>query len=215
MRVLAVALPLTLGLLLLLTNVVGDVVLLYLGNTQTSGAKSPLRFIDGAGYSATNAEGFVTVSFPTPQQTGFTAAVAGASGAYGTYLLDVLEVQAQLTTVTGWHLHLDVTQALSGSGINAAYLFYCTAAPTGVPDSGVPLTSGTDSAGDVWAVFPPTCAGAQSSLSLSATSSGSALALPSITSGSSVLYLSLAVDIASAGATTTTGAIVDLVASSP
>jgi hypothetical protein len=200
---------------LLAANATGDLALFYGGKDSTAGARSPLEFVDGGGYAAANAEGFASLSFTTTQQVGFTATLHGADGALGGYLLDLLEVEALTNTTTGWHLALNVTQALAGTGINAAYLFYCLAAPTGVPVTGTAIASGTDAAGDPWSVFAPSCSGSQDVLSLTAVGSGGALALPKLTFGVSELYLSFAIDLSSSGASTTTAASVVLTATSP
>ncbi|MCI4367461.1 MAG: hypothetical protein L3K08_06895, partial [Thermoplasmata archaeon] len=149
------------------------------------------------------------------QQVGFTAAVKGANGAYGTYLLDMIEVEALANTSTGWHAHLAVVSPIVGTGINAAYVFACATAPTAVPDSGAALASGTDAAGDVWAMYAPTCRGTQSSSSLLIAGTGTTIALPGLVYGSSILFLSFAVAVSSAGASTTAAATVVLSTSSP
>jgi hypothetical protein len=202
-------------LLLFVSSSLADVGLFYVSDVQVSGSRSPLQFIDGANYASASAQGFVTVSFATSQQVSLTASVKGGDGAYGTYLLDVIEVEALTNTSTGWHLEIDVTRALAATGVNAAYLFDCLASPTAVPDSGVALASGTDAAGDPWAVFSPTCAGTQEAISLQTAASGTGIAIPPLTYGVSALYLSFAVDVASGGATTTTSATITLLATSP
>jgi hypothetical protein len=199
----------------LVVNVLGEVALLYSGGTTIAGARSPLRFTDGGDYASASAEGMVMVTFPTTQQVGFTAAVKGANGAYGTYLLDMVEVEALTNTSTGWHAHLAVVSPIVGTGINAAYVFACTTAPTAVPDSGAALASGTDAAGDVWAIYAPSCLGTQSSSSLLISGTGSTIALPGLVYGSSILFLSFAVAVSSAGASTTAAATVVLSTSSP
>ncbi len=203
------------GLLVVTTFALGDVVLSYEGSSQAAGAVSPFRFIDGGNYATASAEGFVSLTFPTTQQVGFAATLHGSDGADGTYALDVLELQARSNTTAGWSLALDVTKALSGTGVNAAYAFYCTLAPTGVSVTGTALASGTDSAGDPWAVYAPTCAGTQESLPLTGIGSGTAVTIATTTFGTTVLYLSFATDVASAGTGTITPASVVLEATSP
>jgi hypothetical protein len=201
--------------LLAVTNVAGDVALLFSGSTQSSGAKTPLMFINGANYAAANAEGFVTVAYATTQQVSLSASVRGANGAYGSYLLDVVEVEAVANTSLGWHLHLDVTKALAATGVNALYLFDCTASPTAVPDTGPTLASGTDVAGDPWAIFSPTCTGTQGATSLLSAGTGLNIPIPALAFGQSVLYLSFALSVSSGGASTASAATITLIAVSP
>jgi hypothetical protein len=204
-----------LAVTLLVANVLGDVAIFYAGSTTLGGAKSPMRFINGGNYASASAEGFVTVTYPTTQQVGLTAAVKSADGAYGTYLLDVVEVEALTNSTSTWDLRLDVVTALVATGVNAAWVFDCTVAPTAVPDSGTPLGSGTDSSGDAWAIFAPTCAGSQESLSMLAAGTGTTIALPKLVYASSILFLSFGVAVASGGATTTTAATLVLSILSP
>ncbi|HTT26727.1 MAG TPA: hypothetical protein VMH90_07200 [Thermoplasmata archaeon] len=203
------------GAAVLVANVVGDVVILYSVSPGVGAGRSPLRFINGGDYAAASAEGFISVAYSTSQQVGFTASVKAADGEYGTYLLDMVEVEGLTNTSTTWHLHLDVTGALVGVGINAAWVFDCTLSPSGVPDTGVPLASGTDSSGDPWAIYAPTCPGTQGSLSLGALGTGTTIALPNLVFGRSVLFLSFAVAVSSAGASTSTPATLVLSATSP
>jgi hypothetical protein len=203
------------GTALLATNVVGEVVLLFSSTSTVSGTRSPLRFIDGGNYASAVAEGLVTVTFPSTAQTALSASVEGADGAFGTYLLDVIEVQALQNTTGPWALHLDVVKPIAGTGISAAWVFDCTLAPSGVPDSGAPLANGTDAAGDPWSVYAPTCAGTQSGLSMMTPGTGLTLALPKLVFGTSVLFLSFAVAVAGSGASTTVPAILVLSATTP
>jgi hypothetical protein len=204
------------ALALLLVGVgLGDVVLEYQTSDRAASTASPLKFVDGGNYAAAHTQGLVTNTYPNAQQVSVAVTVDGASGAYGTYVLDTLEVQPTVTTTATWHLHLDVTTALVATGVNAAYLFYCTSAPTAVPDTGASLASGTDANGNPWAIFAPTCAGTQVSLALTAVASGTVIALTGLTSGTSVLFLSFAMDVTNTGATTTTNAQVTLEATSP
>ncbi len=193
----------------------GAVVLLYSTAPQVATLASPFRFVDGANYASSSSEGFVTASFPTSQQVGFSATVHGVAGAEGTYVLDAIELQARTNSTLGWHLGFSVVQPMAATGLNAAYLFYCTAAPSGVTPTGTPLASGTDSAGDFWSISAPTCAGTAASLSLTSTGSGTAIPFSALTFGTSELYLSFAGDLASGGLGTVTPAEVVLTASSP
>ena len=194
---------------------VADVVLQYKTQTSVAGVTSPFKFVNGANYAAAHAEGLITTAYPNAQQVSVTAATVGADGAYGTYVLDVLELQPAATSASTWHYHFDVTTALVATGVNAAYVFYCTAAPTTVPDTGAPLASGTDANGNPWAIFAPTCAGTQVSESLTATATGTAITIAGTTAGTSLLFLSFGIAVTNSGATTTTAAIVTLVATTP
>ena len=209
------ALGLPLVLLVLAVGCVGDVALLYTSSPSVAGVRSPLKFVAGGNYASANAEGFGTLTFPNAAQTSFALTVNAADGVYGTYLLDLVELLAQSNTTTGWHLHLDVVRALAGTGINAAWLFGCTVAPTGVPDTGTALAAGTDAAGDPYAVFAPTCPGTATAIALTATGTGGSVAVGGLRYGTTELYLSIGLAITAAGATTTTAATVVLTATSP
>lgn len=200
---------------LIVAGGLGEVALYYQTSPQAAGAPSPLRFVDGGNYASASTEGLLTVTFPTSQQVGFSATVRGVDGGYGTYLLDVVELQARTNSSIAWSLSLSVTQAMAATGLNAAYLFYCTSVPTGVPTTGTALASGTDAAGDPWAVYAPTCAGTSVSLPLTSTGAGSSIALAGLTFGTSVLFLSFATDVASGGLGPVTSATVVLSAISP
>lgn len=205
------------GALLLVTAGVAlaNVVLLYQTQTQAGSTTSPFRFVNGGNYATAHGQGFVTNTYPNAQQVSVSAAANGADGASGTYALDVLEIQSSVTTTTAWHLRLDVTTALAATGVNGAYLFYCTLGPTGVPDTGASLAQGTDANGNPWAIFAPTCAGTQVAMSLTAAGSGTAIAFPSLTAGTNLLFLSFGIAVTNTGATTTTAAGVTLVAFAP
>ena len=194
---------------------VADVVLMFQTGEKAGSVGSPFVFANGGNYAAAHAQGLTTNTYPNTQSVSVSAKVAGAAGAYGTYLLDTLELVGNVTSASTWHVHLDVTTALVGTGINAAYVSYCTLAPTGVPDTGAPVASGTDANGNPWAIFPPTCAGTQSTLSLLSVGTGATVALASLTSGTTVLYLSFLLAVTNTGATTTTAGAVTVVASSP
>ncbi|MCI4360286.1 MAG: hypothetical protein L3J91_01140 [Thermoplasmata archaeon] len=193
-----------------------DVVLQYQAQTRVSGTGSPFKFVNGANYVAANSQALITTTYPNAQQVALSSAVSGASGAYGTYLLDVVELKANASSAAAWHLRIDVTTALVAPGVNAAYLFYCSLNPSAVPDSGASLAQGTDANGNPWAVFAPTCAGTQGSLSLLSTGAGPATVnLVGLTSGTTLLYLSYGLAITNTGARTTTASVATLVATSP
>ncbi len=192
-----------------------SVVLLYHAQTRVTGTTSPLHFVNGANYASANVEGFTANSYSNAQQVSVGVAVSGANGAAATYALDTVEVQAQVASTFAWHLRIDVTTALAASGVNAADVFYCTSAPSGVPDTGAPLASGTDANGNPWAIFTPTCAGGTTSLSLTTLGTGTTVNFASLTAGQTLLYLSFAVAVTNTGATTTTPAGLTLTASSP
>jgi hypothetical protein len=192
-----------------------DVLLVYNGQSKVAGASSPFRFVNGGNYAAANTQGLATNTYPNAQQVSVSASVSGINGAYGTYLLDVLEVQSNVTSSATWHLRIDSTTALAASGVNAAYVFVCTAAPTAVPDTGPPVASGTDVRGNPWAIFAPTCAGTQYGDSLTATTTGTSVTFVGIAARATLLYLSFALAVTNTGATTTTAAGLTLVATTP
>ncbi len=194
---------------------VAEVLLAYQGQTKVSSASSPFRFVNGANYAAANAQGLTTNTFPNAQQVSVAAGISGISGAYGTYLLDVLELQSNSTSTATWHLRVDTTAALVATGVNAAYVFVCTSAPTGVPDTGAPVASGTDARGNPWAIFSPTCGGSQYGDSLTAVTTGTSQTFAGVTAGVSVLYLSFAIAVTNTGASTTTSASLTFVATTP
>jgi hypothetical protein len=194
---------------------VADVLLEYQAGSRVTSTGSPFRFANGANYAAANAQGFATNTFPNAQQLSVSASVSGASGAYGTYLLDVIEVTANSTSTATWHLRVDTTAAMVASGVNAAYVFVCTVAPTGVPDTGATVASGTDARGNPWAIFTPTCPGAGYGDPLTATAQGTSQTFVGITAGTPLLFLSFAIAVTNTGATTTTPAGLVVVATTP
>jgi hypothetical protein len=207
---------LVVGVLLLISGgVFADVILLYSASTRVTSTTSPFGFVNGGNYAVANAEGFVTNAYPNAQQVSVATTVSGAAGAYGTYALDVLRVDANVGSAQRWVLHLDVVSTLIATGVNAAYLFYCTQAPTGVPDTGVPLASGVDANGNPWAIFAPTCAGTEVGESLLTVATGTGVSFPGTTAGSSLLYLSFGVAVTNTGASTATPATVILSSTSP
>jgi hypothetical protein len=191
-----------------------DVILTYHGSASVSGTTSPFEFVNGGNYATANGQGFSVNTYPNAQQASVATSVSGADGAYGTYVLDTLEVASTVTTSATWSVSVAVSTPLVATGVNAAYVFYCTAAPTGVSLTGTPLASGTDANGNPWAIYAPTCPGSQTSLSLLASGSGTPLSLTGLTSGTSVLYFSFAVAVTNTGATTTTAASITLEATS-
>lgn len=191
-----------------------DVILTYHGSASVSGTASPFEFVNGANYATANGQGFSVNTYPNSQQASVATSVSGADGAYGTYVLDTLEVASTVTTTATWTVSIAVSTPLTATGVNSAYIFYCTAAPTGVALTGTPLASGTDANGNPWAVYAPTCPGAQTSLSLLTSGSGTPLTLSGLTSGTSVVYFSFAVAVTNSGATTTTAASITLEATS-
>ena len=203
------------AVLVTLGATLADVVLQYQATTKASGAPSPFKFVNGGNYAQAHTLGLFTTTYPNAQQVSVATSPSGASGAYGSYLLDVLEVQANATSATGWHLRVDVSTALVATGLNAAYVFYCTTVPTGVPDTGAPLASGTDSHGNPWAIFAPTCAGTEVSLSMTATGTGTAIAFASLTAGTMLLSVGFGLAITNTGAATTTAGVMTVVAVSP
>ncbi len=192
-----------------------SVFLIYQANTSVSGATSILRFVNGGNYVSAHAEGFATNTYPNAAQVSVGVTMTGADGASSTYALDTLEVQAQAASAFAWHLRIDVSSALVATGVNAAYLFYCTAAPTGVSDTGAPLASGTDVNGNPWAIFAPTCAGGVTSLPLSVVGTGATANFATLAAAQTLLYISFGVAVTNTGATTTTAASLSLVANSP
>lgn len=192
-----------------------DVILTFQAKTNVASAGSPFLFANGGNYAAAHAQGLVTDKFANVAHVSITANVSGVSGAYGTYLLDTLEIVANATTAATWHLRLDVATALVGVGINAAYVSYCTASPTTVPDTGTPLASGTDANGNPWAVFAPTCAGTSASLTLTAVGTGTSIAIAGLTTGTSVLFVSFLLAVTNTVVSTTTPATIVLVATAP
>ncbi|MCI4319404.1 MAG: hypothetical protein L3K23_04625 [Thermoplasmata archaeon] len=210
---------LALAVSLLAVGVVGaavaDVVLMFQTGEKAGSVGSLFVFANGGNYAAAHAQGLATNTYPNVQSVSVSAKVSGAAGAYGTYLLDTLELVGNITSATTWHVHLDVTTALVGTGLNAAYVSYCSQLPTGVPDTGVPISSGTDGNGNPWAIFAPTCAGTQSTLSLLAVGTGATVTVTSLTSGTTVLYVSFLLAVTNTGATTTTAGALTVVASSP
>lgn len=190
--------------------VAADVILTFQGTTSVGSANAPFRFVNGANYATASGQGFVLNTYPNAQQVSVAATVSGANGAAGTYALDVLEFQTAVATTVAWTVHLDVSAALVATGVNAAYVSYCSAAPTGVPDTGVALSSGTDGNGNPWALYAPTCpAGSvESSLPLSAPGTGAVVNVPAGTAaGVSVLYISFLIAVTNTGATTSTPAV--------
>jgi hypothetical protein len=206
---------LAVGLLLAAGLGLADVVLFYQVQSTVGGTSSPFKFVNGGNYAAAHTQGLVTATYPNAQQVSVSESISGANGAYGSYVLDVLELQPTVTGAASWHYHVDVTRALVATGVNAAYVFYCTTAPTTVPDTGVPLASGTDANGNPWAIFAPTCAGTQVSLPLTALGTGTTIAISGTTSGTSLIFLSFGLAITNTGATTTTSALLTAVAISP
>jgi hypothetical protein len=194
---------------------VADVVLMFQTGTKAGSVGSPFVFANGGNYAAAHAQGLATNTYPNAQSVSVSAKVSGAAGAYGTYLIDTLELVGNVTSAATWHVHLDVTTALTGTGINAAYVSYCSSLPTGVPDTGASLSSGTDANGNPWAIFAPTCAGTESTLSLLTVGTGATVTLASLTSGTTVLYVSFLLAVTNTGATTTTAGALTVVASSP
>ncbi len=191
-----------------------DVILTYHGSASVSGTTSPFQFVNGANYATAEGQGFAVNTYPNAQQASVAASVSGADGAYGTYVLDTLEVAAAVTSTATWSLSIAISTPLVATGVNAAYVFYCTAAPTGVTLTGTPLASGTDANGNPWAIYAPTCPGTQTSLSLLASGSGTPLTLTGLTSGTSVIFFSFALAVTNSGASTTTAAGITLEATS-
>lgn len=193
-----------------------DVILSYhSGDSIGPGAPSPFRFVNGADYPTAAAEGFVTNTYPNGAQVSVSTTLNGADGAYGTYLLDVLEVQATATETNTWALNLAVSTPLVASGLNAAYLFYCSQAPTGVPITSPPLSSGTDANGNPWAIYPVSCPGTGGYVPLTSIANGPVtVTLNGIHAGTSVLYISFGLAVTNAGSVTTTPGAVTLLASS-
>lgn len=209
-------LAILLGAALLTATAVGyaDVILTYHGSTSVSGTTSPFQFVNGGNYATAAADGFATNTYPNSAQASVAISVSGADGAYGTYELDTLEVAAEVTSTATWSLSVAVSTPLVATGVNAAYISYCTSAPTGVTLTGTPLASGTDANGNPWAIYSPTCAGTEASLSLLAAGAGAPLTLTGLTSGVSILYISFAVAVTNTGASTTTAAGITLEATS-
>lgn len=191
------------------------VVLQYRTANHASSASSPFVFVPGGNAAIDHTEGLVTVSIPGPTSVTATVQQTGPKGAMGGYALDVLELQARVTSLNGWHFRVSVQTALAGTGINAAFVSYCTQAPTTVPATGAALASGVDANGNPWSIFAPTCAGASASVSVTSVGVGAPIAVASTTTGTSVLYISFAVAVTNTGATTTTAAALTLLATSP
>jgi hypothetical protein len=189
-----------------------SVVLVYPSQDAAASANSPFGFVNGANYATLQGSGFVTTSYSNAQQLSVSVSASGADGAYGTYLLDVFEVQARVTSATTWSVVIAVGTPLTASGVNAAYLFYCTVAPGAVPASGTPLASGVGSNGNPWAVLAPACGGVAGDVSLLTSSAGTVVTILGTVAGTSILYCSLALDVSSSGASTTTPASVAFLA---
>lgn len=193
--------------------VYGDVIIQYNSTVSTGGTASPFNFVNGGNYVTANGQGFVTNTYPNAQQTSVGVVMNGADGAAGTYALDVLEVDTVAATTTPWTLVLDVSTALVATGVNAAYISYCTVAPTGIADTLAPLSFGTDANGNPWTIFQPLCTGTQYNLPLTALTLGTAVTIPSGTAATTpVLYISFMVAVTNTGATTSTPAAVSLLA---
>ncbi len=190
--------------------VAADVILTFQGTSSVGSANAPFRFVNGANYVTANGQGFVLNTYPNAQQVSVAAEVSGANGAAGTYALDVLEFQTAVATTVAWTVHLDVSTALVATGVNAAYLSYCSAAPTGVPDTGAALSTGTDANGNPWTLYAPTCpvGSVESNLPLNAPGTGATVTVPAGTAaGVSVLYISFLIAVTNTGATTSTPAV--------
>ncbi len=192
---------------------VSELVLDYTTSGHVAGATSPFEFVNGGDFATASSLGFVVNSYPNAQQVSVSSSVSGADGAYGTYLLDVLELQSTGTSTVAWNLSFSVVAPLVATGVSAAYFFACTTVPTGVPVSGTPLASGTDANGNPWAIFPPTCAGTSSALSLLSAGAGTLIPLAGTTAGATVLYCSFALAVTNTGSSTTTAAQLVLSAS--
>lgn len=194
---------------------IADVVLTYHVSSTAASVASPFKFVNGANYASANAEGFVTNTYTNAADVGVTVGVTGGDGVYGTYVLDIFELQPTVTSANTWVYNLAVQTAFVGTGVNAFWVFYCSEAPTGVTVTGAPLASGTDANGNPWAIFAPTCAGTQQSLSLTAVGTGAGITIADTTSGTSILFLSFGLAVTNTGATTTTAASLVLEATSP
>jgi hypothetical protein len=200
------------GLLFATAIVDATAVLVYTGHGQTgTDAASPFRFINGANYATVNGLGFQTDTFPSAGQVSIAVAAVGVDGAAGTYDLDTIEVQTVAATASAWTLSLSVSTPIIGTGINAAYVSYCTVAPTGVNDGAAPLAS-SGAAGDPWSIYAPTCAGTQVNVDLLAAGVGTSIPVANgVAAGTSVMFLSLLLSVSNTGATTTTAAQISLV----
>ncbi|MCI4369147.1 MAG: hypothetical protein L3K09_06265 [Thermoplasmata archaeon] len=195
----------------------GRVILTYTANSRVASTGSPFHFVDGGDYAALHTQGYATLTYGSPQQLSATFATEAFDGASGSYLLDVVELQSLVTSGATWHIALRVLTPLAGTGINAAYVSYCTARPTTVPDTGASLASGTDVNGNPWALFAPTCAGPaiQVSLSLLAVAQGAFVNVVGVTNGVSVAFLSFLFAVTNTGASTTTSASLAVFATTP
>ncbi len=200
------------GAVLATSFVTADVVLVYQATTSAGGTASPFMFVDGGNYATASGLGFYVRTYPNAQQVSVATTVNGADGASATYLMDVLELRTTAATTVAWNLEIDVSTALVASGVNAAYISYCATAPTGVADTGLALSSGTDANGNPWAIYPPVCAG-EVNEALTAVGPGAIVPVAAGTaSGVSVLYISFLIAVTNTGAATTTPASLSLVA---
>lgn len=193
--------------------VAADVILAYRAFGSVGSAGSPFKFVNGANYATASAQGFQLDTYANAAQTSVTVAVNGADGAASTYTLDTLAFQTVVATTVAWTLNVAVSSALVATGVNAAYVSYCTAAPTGVADTGPALASGIDGNGNPWAIYAPTCAGTQVNLPITAVGSGASIIVASGTgAGVTVLYFSFLLAVTNTGASTTTPATITVLA---
>lgn len=200
-----------LGLLLAAGTVSAEVVLRYSATSTVGTLATPFEFENGAGYATEHAEGYTTVTYSSAQDIAATIVYTAGDGGYGSYLLQVIALETTVATTQAWTLSVEVSTALVATGVNAAWISYCTAAPTGVPATGATLAAGTDANGNVWALYAPTCAGTEANLGLTAVGIGAGVPLASGTAANTaVLYISLLTAVTNTGATTTTPAAISV-----
>ena len=123
-----------------------------------------------------------------------------------------MQVETVVATTTAWTLSIAVDTALVGTNINAAYISYCTQAPTAVNDDAAPVAS-SNAAADPWTIYAPTCAGTQVNVPMTAVGVGASVPVANgVPAGTSVLFVSLLLSSGNAAATTTTPGALNLVA---
>jgi hypothetical protein len=181
------------------------------GPNQTN----PLVFALGPNYASDAAEKAVSLSVVSPSAVAVAGTVSGSNGSLARYSLDVLVVQANRTTSATWHLTISTATAVTGAGVNAAFVFVCTLPMTAVAPNHPAVSTGTDSHGDPWRIVAPTCAGTEQAISLTTVAAGTPIPIGALTLGSAVLYLSFAVAVLDTGPGVGTPGAVTLMATSP
>jgi hypothetical protein len=196
-------------------GVTGAVLLTQVGGGIGPNQTNPFVFALGPNYASDAAENAVALTVVAPADVTVTGTVSGSNGSLARYALDVLVINANRNTASTWHVGLSTTTALTGAGVNAAYAFLCTRTMSRVAPVNPPLSTGIDSHGDPWRIVAPTCAGVERSISLTSVSSGVAIPLGALVTGSTVLYVSFAVALLDSGPGIGSAGTLTLVATSP